>query len=163
MNAERAYIGALLLLPAAPAAAAAALVGPPDLEDPRMRVVMQLVRDVTARGVAPDPVVCLSHARASGAVTTAHAITALAGLLHELYAECPLPASVAYYAVAVLDESLRRRCVELGERIRQAGESASLAELVRVVGAEVHAVVQLRNRRAATLTGLGMAVEELAA
>nr|MBA2552504.1 hypothetical protein [Geodermatophilaceae bacterium] len=79
------------------------------------------------------------------------------------YGAVPLPASVDVYAAAVLDASLRRRCAELGERIGQVAESASLAELVRVVGAEVVAVYELRNRRATVLAGLGMPVQEVAA
>ena len=163
LDPERAFIGALLWLPVESAARAAALVESDDLADPRLRVVVQLVRDVAADGAAPDPVVILAHARAAGTVRTAHAIKSLAELLADLYADCPLAASVGYYAAAVLDGSLRRRCALLGERIGQIADSASLAELVRVVGAEVVEVFELRNRRAAVLARLGMPVLEVAA
>ncbi|MGI8625590.1 MAG: DnaB-like helicase N-terminal domain-containing protein [Geodermatophilaceae bacterium] len=163
LNPEAAYIGALLWLEVDRAGRAAGLVEPGDLADPRLRVVLGLVRDVVADGVRPDPVVVMAHARAAGTVTTTHAIKSLAELLADLYAECPLAASVGYYAAAVLDGSLRRRCALLGERIGQIADSASLAELVRVVGAEVVEVFELRNRRAAVLAGLGMPVLEVAA
>ncbi len=163
LDPERAYVGALLYMPAADAVRSAQLIEPGDLADPRLRVVLQLIRDVAAAGAAPDPVVVLAHARSEGTVTTAHAIGELGIALADLYAGCPLPGSTGWYAAAVLDGSLRRRCAELGERIGQVAETAALAELVRVVGSEVLAVCELRNRRAAVLAGLGMPVEELAA
>ncbi len=163
LDPERAFIGALLWLPVESAARAAALVEPGDLADPRLRVVLELVRELAAAGVAPDPVSCMAHARAAGTVGTTHALKGLAELLAELYGAVPLPASVGYYAAAVLDGALRRRCALLGERIGQVAESASLAELVRVVGSEVVAVFELRNRRARVLAGLGMSVADMAA
>ncbi len=156
LNPESAYIGALLWLEADRAGRAAGLVEPGDLADPRLRVVLGLVRDVVADGAAPDPVVCMAHARATGTVTTTHATKALAELVADLYGGCPLAGSVGFYAAAVLDGALRRRCAVLGMRIAQVAESGSLAELVRVVGAEVLEVFALRNRRARVLTGLGM-------
>ena len=45
----------------------------------------------------------------------------------------------------------------------QVAASGSLTELIRVVGAEVIAVFELRNRRARVLGGLGMPVLEVAA
>lgn len=163
LDPERAYVGALLWHPAESAAQMAALVEPGDFADPRLRVVLQLVRDVAADGAAPDPVVCMAHARAAGTVSTTHAVKQLTELVAELYGAVPLPASVGFYAAAVLDGSLRRRCAELGERIGQAAETAALADLVALVGLEVGAVYELRNRRAAVLAGLFMPVEEVAA
>ena len=163
LDPERAFIGALLWLPVESAAGAAALVEPEDLADPRLRVVLGLVRDVVADGARPDPVICLARARSAGTVSTAHGIKALAELVFDLYSGCPLAASVGWYAAAVLDGSLRRRCAELGERIGQAAETVALAELVGLVGSEVIAVCALRNRRAAVLAGLRMPVEQVAA
>jgi len=163
LDPERAYVGALMWHPAESAARMAELVEPEDLSDAQLRVVLQIVRDVAADGAAPDPVVILAHARAAGTVSTAHATKRLAELLADLYGGCPLVASVGFYAAAVLDGSLRRRCAELGERIGQAAETAALAELVGLVGSEVIAVYALRNRRAEVLAGLGMPVEEVAA
>ena len=107
LDPERAFIGALLWLPVESAGRTAELVEPEDLADPRLRVVLQLVRDVVADGgTPPDPVVCMAHARRSGTVSTAHALKALAELLANLYGGCPLAASVGWYAGAVLDLSL---------------------------------------------------------
>lgn len=164
IEAERAFVGALLLHRSADRAAhAAGLIESGDLRDPRLRVVHGLVVELAGQGVVPDPVAVLGRARGAGTVTTAHAVSALALLLADLYAECPLPAQVGYYAALVLDGSLRRRCSELGVRIGQAAETAALAELVGLLDAEVLAVAALRDRRAATLAGLGMPAEEVAA
>jgi len=163
LDPEAAYVGALLWLPVDSATRAAGLVEPGDLADPRLRVVLQIVRDVAADGVAPDPLVCVAHARRTAAVSSTHATKQLTELVAELYGAVPLPASVDFYAGGVLDGALRRRCALLGERIGQVAETASLAELVRVVGAEVIAVFELRNRRAAVLAGLGMSVADMAA
>jgi len=160
---ERAYCGSLMWHPAESAARAAELVEPGDLADPRLRLILQLVRDVVADGASPDPVVVLARARATGIVSSAHGIKQLAELLADLYAECPLAGSVGHYANAVLDLALRRRCALVGARIAQVAESGSLTELVRVVGSEVLEVFALRNRRARVLTELGMPILELAA
>jgi replicative DNA helicase len=136
----------------------AALHGPPgvldlilddDLADPRLRVVAGVIRDLTDAGIAPDPTTVLAHARATGTVTRAAAVQAFALLLHELIAECPVPASARFYAVAVLDEAIRRRCAELATRIGQAVESESLGSLLALVDAEHRAVRELADRRTA--------------
>jgi replicative DNA helicase len=136
----------------------AALHGPPgvldlilddDLADPRLRVVAGVIRELAEAGIAPDPTTVLAHARATGTVTRAAAVQAFALLLHELTAECPVPASARFYAVAVLDEALRRRCAELAARIGQAVESESLGSLLALVDAEHRAVRELADRRTA--------------
>ncbi len=126
LDPEAAYVGALLWLPVDRAARAARLVETDDLADPRLRVILGLVRDVVADGARPDPVVVLAHARATGIVTSAHGIAQLSELIAAVYAECPLAGSVGFYAAAVLDQSLRRRCAVLGMRVGQVAESGSL-------------------------------------
>jgi replicative DNA helicase len=120
-----------------------------DLADPRLRVVAGVIRDLTDAGIAPDPTTVLAHACATGTVTRAAAVQAFALLLHELVAGCPVPASARFYAVAVLDEAIRRRCAELATRIGQAVESESLGSLLALVDAEHRAVRELADRRTA--------------
>ncbi|MDQ3455543.1 MAG: hypothetical protein M3513_08820 [Actinomycetota bacterium] len=160
LNVERAFLGSLLLMPARSAGRFAGLVEADDLEDPRLRVVHALAAELAAEGVAPDPVAVLARARTRATVTTAHAIREFAELLHTLYAECPLPVCVPYYIAATLDDALRRRCAVLGERIDQAAASSTLADLIRLVGEQVHAVLVLVDRRARTLESLGLTVDE---
>jgi replicative DNA helicase len=162
LDPERAYIGALLWLPADSTGRMASLVGPEDLADVQLRVALQLVRELAAAGVPPDPVAVLAHARAAGTVTTQHATKALAELLADLYGSVPTAASVNYYAACVLDDSLRRRCAVAGERIAQAAERSSLAALVGTVGAEVVQVHQMVARRGQVLESLGLPIAEVA-
>jgi replicative DNA helicase len=120
-----------------------------DLADPRLRVVAGVIRQLTEAGATPDPTTVLAHARAIGTVTRAAAVQGFALLLHELVAGCPVPASARFYAVAVLDEAIRRRCAELATRIGQAVESESLGSLLALVDAEHRAVRELADRRTA--------------
>ncbi|MDP9459332.1 MAG: hypothetical protein M3Q22_03455 [Actinomycetota bacterium] len=120
-----------------------------DLAEPRLQVVAEIIRQLADAGIRPDPVTVLAHARATGIVTRADAVQAFALLLHELFAECPVPASARFYAVAVLDEAIRRRVTEAGTRLAQAAETDSLESLLALVDAEHHAVRELADRRAA--------------
>lgn len=150
LDPERAYVGALLHLPPAAAAQALALVDDEHLANEQLRFITAHVRQLAGAGVAPDPVLVLQVARAGGTVTTASSISGLAGLLHELYAECPVPASWRYYAAGVLDDALRRRCAEMGTRIAQAAEGESFESLLELVRREAAAVDTLANRRRVT-------------
>ncbi len=146
---ERALIGAVLHLPASSAVAVLDLVDVDDLAQPRLRVTAGLARQLAEDGTAPDPVAVLAHARATGTVIRAEAIGALSLLLAELYGDCPTPASAGYYAAAVLDEAVRRRCTELSVRIGQAADGESLESLLALVDVEARAVREVADRRAA--------------
>jgi replicative DNA helicase len=125
------------------------LIRDDDLADPRLQVVAGVVRELAEAGIAPDPTTVLAHAQATGMVTRADVVCGFALLLAELYGECPTPASAHWYAAAVLDEALRRRCAELSTRIGQAVESESLGSLLALIGTEAAAVRELAARRAA--------------
>ncbi|MDP9427396.1 MAG: hypothetical protein M3Q47_00275 [Actinomycetota bacterium] len=142
---ERALLGATLQ----GAAQVLDCIRDDDLADPRLHVVAEIVRQLADAGIRPDPVTALAHARATGTVTRAGAVQEFALLLHELIAECPLPSSARFYAVAVLDEAVRRRVAEAGTRLAQAAEGESLESLVALVDAEHRAVRELADRRAA--------------
>ncbi len=145
---EVAYVGALLHLPAAAAADAAGLVADDDLADPRLSGILAAVRHLADTGIAPDPTVVFAHLRGTGAITHPDAVRVMSLLLADLYRGCPLPASVRWYAAAVLNEALRRRAAEAGSRIAQAAETASLSVLLEVVNRETRAVINLDHRRA---------------
>lgn len=146
---ERAYIGALLNLPLPRAADAAALVRIDDLGDPQLQVVLEATQQLVADGIAPDPAAVLAHIRADGTVTGPAAVETIALLLLELYQDVAIPMSAPLYARAVLDEAVRRRCLEAGDRIRQAVESCGLEGLVELVQREADAVLALYKHRAA--------------
>jgi hypothetical protein len=73
---------------------------------------------------------------------------ALALLLHDLAAGVPVPASVMYYAAAVLDDAVRRRVGEAAARLGQAANGESMASLLELVDREHAAVHELAARRA---------------
>ncbi len=125
------------------------LIRDDDLADPRLQVVAGVARELAEAGIAPDPTTVLAHAQATGMVTRADVVCGFALLLAELYGECPTPASAHWYAAAVLDEALRRRCAELSTRIGQAAELESLGSLLALIGTEAAAVRELAARRAA--------------
>ena len=150
---EPAYVGAVLLVDLLTARAALARVQDDDLGDHRLRVVLGLARRLVAEGVAPDPVAVLARARADGDVTGA-AVAALALLLHDLAAGVPVPASVMYYAAAVLDDAVRRRVGEAAARLGQAADGESMASLLELVDREAAAVRELAARRATAPTPL---------
>jgi replicative DNA helicase len=148
LDPEGAFVGAVLHLPAGAAAAALDRVDAGDLADPRLAVILRAATTLARAGIPPDPVSVMALMRADGSVSGEHATHGLTDLLHEAYATCPVPASVTWYAAAVLDEALRRRTVELADRIRQAS-TGPLSTLVDLVATEAAAVAELRARRAA--------------
>jgi replicative DNA helicase len=145
---ENAYVGALLHLPVDQARAAASLVRVDDLGDPQLQVIFTAIGQLIAQGTPADPAATLAHLRAGGVVTGPVAVQAIAQLLIDLHTGVAMPASAPYYARGVLDEALRRRCVEAGTRIAQATERCSLDDLVELAQGEVDAVVDLYKYRA---------------
>lgn len=142
---ERALVGAALM----GAAHVLDLVHAEDIADARLQVIAGVVQELREAGVPVDPTTALAHARATGTVTRTAAVRAFAELLHDVVAECPLPAAARYYAVAVLDEAIRRRCAELSSRIGQAADAESLPSLLALVSAEHQAVQEIAARRTA--------------
>lgn len=146
---ESAFIGAVLHMSAPDALIALDLVRDEDFAEPRLQLVAGLVRQVAEDGVTPDPVTVLAYARANGTVAKPEAIRGLTRLLADVYGGCPTPASGRWYAVGTLDEALRRRCTEMSTRIGQAAKAESLDSLMHLVDTELHAVREVRDRRAA--------------
>ncbi len=149
LDAEAAFIGALLHQPAPAALDALSLVQAADFADLRLSVVADACRELAACGITPDPAAVLAYVRAQAIVTGADAIRSLSLLLAELYGTVPTPASVAYYRLAVLDGALRRRVEMMAARLGQAAERDSIDSLLPLVGREVVAVGDLQQRRTA--------------
>jgi replicative DNA helicase len=149
LDPDAAFVGAVLHLPAPDALAALDLIHDEDLADPRLQVVVGLARQLAESGIDPDPVTVLAQARANGTVAKPDAIRGLTKLLGDVYGCCPVPASWRWYAVAVLDEALRRRCTEAATRLGQAADGESLESLLLVLDRETRAVRDVAERRAA--------------
>ncbi len=147
-EAEDALAGVLLHLPASVVCEALDLVTAEDFADLRLAVVADVCRELAGRGVDPHPAAVLAHVRACALVTGVNALQNFTVMLADLYAAAPTPAGWRFYAVAVIEEALRRRCAELAVRIGQAAEDASMEALLLLVDGEVQAVHELRDRRA---------------
>jgi replicative DNA helicase len=149
LDAEVAFVGSLLHLPARTAADALALVTPEDFGDPQVAVIADVCHRLAASGIDPDPVAVLAYARRHGVLTGVDATRAAALLIAEVYAACPVPAAWRVYAAAVLDESLRRRCTVLATRVGQCAEGGSIDALLALIGTEIAEVRAVHQRRAA--------------
>jgi replicative DNA helicase len=141
---ERALVGALLHLPLSGVAAVRPDFDRDDLDDPRLRIILDLVDDCTNRAVRPDPAVVFATARTSALVPT-HQLGELGHLLIELNEEVPLPAAAPIYAAGVVEASVRRRIAEAATRLQQASTSELNAALL-VVADECQSLVECSNR-----------------
>ena len=150
---EAAFVGALLHLSAADALTVLHLLRADDIANPRLSVIAEAARRLADDGVAPDPTTVLAFIRAAGTVTRADAVNRLALLLADLYEACANPASARWYALALLDEALRRRFRELADRVTQAADGAPLDTVVQVLDRECRAVRELLDRRTAASRG----------
>jgi len=147
IDAGRATVGALLVLPVRECAALLEVVRDDDPDDPRLRVVLELVRELVAEGRSPDPVAVLAHAQASGRVRRGE-LTAVALLLTELVSvdACPLPAAAGWYAAGLVESSVRRRVSEAVVRLGDAADSSPVEGLVEVVHSELVDLVNALER-----------------
>lgn len=149
---EEAYVGALLWLPAGPAAAAAAWVTGADLADYHLGLIHGVITQLATGGMDPDPTSVLIAAQATGVVTGAQSIRGLALTLARLFDHrMTVPASIRWYAAGVLADTVRRRTVEMTARIAQAAESSTLPDLADLQQREAAAVAALQARLDALL------------
>lgn len=145
IDVARATVGALLMLPTPSCRELLAVLRDDDPDDPRLRVILRLARELVAEDRQPDPVAVLAHAQASGSVKRSEQ-TAVALLLTELVSleGCPLPAAAGWYAASLVESATRRRVTEAAERLRFTADSSTvdgLDETVRVEAVEIVAAV----------------------
>ncbi len=148
-HAEEAFVGALLHMQVPTAKEALDLIHEHDLADYLHEQIVTVARLLVADNIPPDPAAALVRARADGIVSGGAAIQAFAQRMADLYAAVPTPCSWRYYANGVIDEALRRRCVEMAARVAQAAETSSLDVLIDLLDAECRLVRRLHDRRLA--------------
>lgn len=148
----RATVGALLVLPVRECVTLLAVIRDDDPDDPRLRALLKLVRQVVETGRAPDPVTVLAHAQETGALRRGE-MTALALLLTELVSvdACPLPAAAGWYAAALVESAVRRRLTETADRLRTVADSSPREGLGYVVHAEMRDLVDACARLASPI------------
>lgn len=160
---EAAYVGALLWLPAEPAAAAAAWVTPGDIADYHLGLIHGVIVQLAAGGMDPDPTSVLIAAQATGVVAGADSIRGLALKLAELFDHrMTVPASIRWYAAGVLADAVRRRTVEMTARIAQAADTSTLTDLADLQKREAGAVADVQARLGALLAPTGQPLELIA-
>lgn len=122
---ERAFVGALMLLPPSRTRAALSLVEEGDLADPHLRVVLEAIRRLAREDSPVDAVAVQAHLRSSGNVSTA-SMSNLAMMLAELVSvdTVPLPEAIEKYAAAVVEESVRRRLAELAVALQELADQS---------------------------------------
>ena len=135
--AARACIGGLLCLPIERCRAVLAAIDNDDPDDPRLRVILRLVREVVAAGKRPDPIVVWAHAQTSGTIRRDE----LNGLSTELtrlasVESCPIPLACGDYAASMREGAVRRTVTDTAERLRVVAAESS-AETLSVVVRDV--------------------------
>ncbi|MFJ6784625.1 DUF3987 domain-containing protein [Streptomyces yangpuensis] len=118
LEAEQAVVGALMLAPEVTALVAAAM-DPADHYRPAHETIHRAILDLHGRGQAADPITLghhLDHAGVLGKVGGRP-------YLHTLVQAVPSTANAEYYAGIVHQLARRRRSIEAGTRIVQAGMS----------------------------------------
>lgn len=144
-GAEAALLGAALYAPRHAARMLADLTTD-DLADPGHRAVLAAIRAVLADGAPPDPALVLAaYNRGEHYGSPAHLF---ALVVHDCLHHAGTPGAEAHYRCAVLEARWRRDAITAAARIRQAAETAPLADL--------HAVL------AEALAGLGKTLARLA-
>ncbi len=146
-QAEDALGGILLHLPATLARDVLSVVTVDDIANPHVALVVEVCRDLADRGVDPHPLAVMTHVRAHALVVGADALRNLHLLVADLYGCAPTPAGWRYYAVAVVEDAIRRRFSELGQRVQQAAEVGAIDVMTRVLDDECRAVRALLERR----------------
>lgn len=137
---ERALIGALLHLPIEDTREIRGQFLRDDLDDARLRIVVDLIDNCLSRNVRPDPVTVFTAGFSSGKVPAA-GLNALGKLLQEIHGEVPHPLWAGMYAAAVVELSVRRRLIATSVRLSQAADSESLESVTDVARTEAEAVL----------------------
>lgn len=147
-DAEEAFIAGLLGMDHQQADTLVSLLQRDDLTRPALQLIHQLIGELAAAGVNPDPAAILAHAIAEEHVTGAHHIQTFTGVLMRLIDHRALTysGSVRWYAVHVLDQAVRRRTVEMTVRLAQVADHADTDELERLTQAEHSAIEAVRAR-----------------
>jgi replicative DNA helicase len=146
IDAADAYLGSLLQLPADKVREAAGYIVTADLADPRHQAIYALIRELAHQDIAPDAAAVFAHARTTGQVAGEHRLRGLSKLLSDLYTRAATPASVRFYAAAVVEDALRRRIDQTGQRLRQVADESALGEALAMVGSEARELGEMARR-----------------
>lgn len=136
---ERALIGALLSLAVPGAKKARSLFDRDDLDDPRHRVVLDLIDHCLAEDRPADPAAVFAAARTTALVDDSR-LGQVGALLADLHTSLAHAHWAHIYAAGVIEASVRRRLREASQRLLQAADTSDLSAAMRVTSAEAVAL-----------------------
>ncbi|MGY0024585.1 DUF3987 domain-containing protein [Streptomyces sp. YJ-C3] len=116
IDAEQAVVGSLMLAPGA-IAEVAELMEPADHYRPAHETIHRAILDLHGQGQAVDPITLGHHLEQTGDLPRVGG----RAYLHTLVQSVPTTANAAHYAEIVRDHAQRRRSIEAGTRLVQAG------------------------------------------
>lgn len=116
LEAEQAVVGAMMLAPDV-IAEVSAVMAPADHYRPAHETIHQSILDLHGQGKAVDPITLGHYLDLTGVLAKVGGKT----YLHTLVQAAPTAANAAYYAEIVRGKAQRRRSIEAGTRIVQAG------------------------------------------
>lgn len=137
---ERALIGSLLHLPIDDVRKIRGDFERDDLDDARLRIVVDLIDNCLARDVAPDAITVFAAGFSSGLVPAA-GLNQLGRLLQDIHGEVPHPLWAGMYAAAVVELAVRRQLIATSVRLTQAADSESWESVTDVAKSECEAVL----------------------
>ncbi|MET8427769.1 hypothetical protein [Nocardia sp. NPDC004860] len=145
---ENNLAAALLSLPAAQAAAVLDYVQDDDLQGHMPRVIVGLIRQLTAAGSDPTPQAVAARARGPITATPRPSHQSIVLYLSTIYTT-RLPLTAWADATQVVEDSYRRSFAEHGARMEQMADTyATIEDLERVTGDAVRLWRKMRSRLA---------------
>ncbi len=145
-DAERQYVGSLMCHTAQNAATAAKLIEPGDLADPSLKAIYGAIVALADRGTAPCPTTVLAEIRNSGQFASAQRLQLAAQATAKIYSAVVHPAGIEGYAALVVEESLRRRTAEAGERLQQIAAVSPIEDIRQTLTEQYRALSALCQR-----------------
>jgi replicative DNA helicase len=143
---ERAFVGALMHLPAESVLRLLTPMEPGDFSDPQLAKVIHAVRVLADAGIRPDPVLVVDELRRTGVAPSFVAGTDPAVYVSDLAATVPNPGSASFYRRGVLQPAYRRRVVQAATRLQQVAGTGSLEVLDQVLDLELQELMRYRAR-----------------
>ncbi len=149
-DAEAAFLGAILHLPADRTRLLLADLELEDFAVPQHRAVLVAARALATAGVAPDPIAIEGEMRRRGLEQSLTDDRNAAVFLFDLAVAAPHVTSAGHYRRIILEHRYRRRVQEAGERLAQAARSTALTDLAELVLDELRATQRHRQRTVPT-------------
>lgn len=152
VEAENTVIGALLL--AAPGLQSAALeeLTDDDFTDLRCRFALTIARRMLAEGVPVDQVTLHAFVERHALLADGRLRGSLALWLADRTTAVPVPGSLPWYALTVIEQASRRRIVEAAQRVSEVAGVGSVTDVSAVVGTEMTAIAAALGRLRSVVT-----------